>query len=187
MRVNIVEQILGKKEGKPFVPYLVSVFVLVLGMNITGVIPFLNIAGTSVIGLPLVLAVISYVAFIYAGLHKQGAAYFKNALFPPGVPVYMYPLVAPIELISTFIIRPVSLTLRLTMNMVAGHMILVLCFSATSFFLLNAEGILKGLSVVTFAAGFVFTLFEIFIAVIQAYIFTLLTTAYIQSSLAEEH
>ncbi|WP_245542771.1 F0F1 ATP synthase subunit A [Pseudoclavibacter soli] len=187
IRVNIAEDMLGKKDGQRFVPLLFTIFVVTLGFNITGIIPGFNIAVSSTIGFPLVLAVVAYIVFIYAGIKKNGLGYFKAALFPAGVPKLMYVLVTPIEFLSTFIIRPVSLTLRLLMNMVAGHLILVLCFSATWFFLFSAGGLFTLIAPVTFAFGFAFTLFELLVAVLQAYIFTLLTTAYIQSSLAEEH
>ena len=99
------------------------------------------------------------------------------------------PLVFLIELLSTFILRPVTLALRLTMNMVAGHLLLVLCFSATQFFIFSplAEGATKAFGAGTFLFGFVFTLFEILVAFLQAYVFTLLATVYIQLALADEH
>jgi F-type H+-transporting ATPase subunit a len=149
----------------------------------------LNIAGTSVIGLPIVLALAAYVTFIYAGIKKHGAHFFKLALIPDGVPVVFLPLVFLIELLSTFILRPVTLALRLTMNMVAGHLLLVLCFSATQFFFFSplAEGITKAFGAGTFLFGFVFTLFEMLVAFLQAYVFTLLATVYIQLALADEH
>ena len=73
------------------------------------------------------------------------------------------------------------------MNLVAGHLLLVLCFTATWWFLESAPGFLKLFSVGTFAFGLIFSLFEILVAVLQAYVFTLLTTVYIQLALAEEH
>jgi F-type H+-transporting ATPase subunit a len=73
------------------------------------------------------------------------------------------------------------------MNMIAGHLLLVLCFSATQFFLFNAEGAFKFFGAGTFVFGFAFTLFEILVAFLQAYVFTLLTTVYIQLALADEH
>jgi F-type H+-transporting ATPase subunit a len=156
-------------------------------MNITGVVPGLNIAGTSVIGVPLLLAAVSYVVFIYAGVTRNGAKFFKLALFPSGVPKAFYVLITPIEFLSTFILRPVTLTLRLLMNMVAGHILLVLCFSATWFFFFNTEGIFQFIGIPTLAFGFIFTLFEILVAVLQAYIFTLLTAVYIQLAVSTEH
>ncbi|AWB85905.1 F0F1 ATP synthase subunit A [Mycetocola zhujimingii] len=187
VRVNIAEDLLGKVDGKRFLPILTTIFFMVAAMNITGIIPFLNIAGTSVIGVPLVLALISYVTFIYAGVRKSPGKFFKNALFPAGVPWPVYIIVTPIELISTFVIRPVTLTLRLLMNMVVGHLLLVLFFAATQFFVVTLSGWFIGLGAVTFAFGFAFTLFEILVAFLQAYVFTLLTAVYIQLAVAEEH
>ena len=187
VRKSIAHDQLGEKDGDRFLPLLTTMFFIVLGMNITGIIPGLNIAGTSVIGLPLVLAVAAYVTFIYAGVKKHGGHFFTAALFPAGVPKAFYILVTPIEFLSTFILRPVTLALRLMMNMIAGHLLLVLCFSATQFFLFNAEGFFKAFGAGTFVFGFVFTLFEMLVAFLQAYVFTLLTTVYIQLALADEH
>jgi F-type H+-transporting ATPase subunit a len=145
------------------------------------------VAGTSVIGVPLLLAVIAYIAFIYAGVKKHPAGFFKNALFPPGVPLPLYVLITPIEFVSTFIVRPFTLTLRLMMNMVVGQLLLVLFFTGTTWFLLESPGIFKLFAIGTFAFGFAFTVFEILIILLQAYIFALLTTVYIQLALAEEH
>ena len=187
VRKSIAHEQLGEKDGDRFLPLLTTVFFVVLGMNITGIVPGLNIAGTSVIGLPLLLALAAYVTFIYAGVKKHGLGFFKSALFPAGVPPAFYVLVTPIELLSTFILRPVTLALRLMMNMIAGHLLLVLCFSATQYFFFNSEGFFKVMGVGTFTFGFVFTLFEMLVAFLQAYVFTLLTTVYIQLSLADEH
>ena len=188
VRVNIAEDLLGKKDGRRFLPILTTIFFLVLFLNITGIVPGFNIAGSSVIGIPLVLAVTSYITFIYAGLRKHPGAFLRNALFPPGVPWYFYIVVTPIELVSTFILRPVTLTLRLLMNMIVGHLLLVLLFSATHFFFLgfgNAFGYVFGTGTLVF--GIAFSLFEILVAVLQAYVFTLLTAVYLQLALAEEH
>ncbi|HEX6953623.1 MAG TPA: F0F1 ATP synthase subunit A [Agromyces sp.] len=187
VRVNVADDLLGKKDGKRFLPILTTIFFMVLFMNITGIIPGLNIAGTSVIGVPLVLAIVSYVTFIYAGIKKSPGNFFKNSLFPSGVPWPVYIIVTPIELISTFIIRPVTLTLRLMMNMIVGHLLLVLFFSATQFFVVTLGGWYTLLGAGTLAFGLVFTLFEILVAVLQAYVFTLLTAVYIQLAVAEEH
>ena len=187
VRVNIADDLLGKKDGKRFLPILTTIFFLVLFMNITGVIPFLNIAGTSVIGVPLVLAIVAYVTFIYAGIKESPKNFFKNSLFPSGVPWPVYIIVTPIELISTFVIRPITLTLRLMMNMIVGHLLLVLFFAATQFFVFQLGGAWTLLGAGTLAFGLVFTLFEVLVAVLQAYVFALLTAVYIQLAVAEEH
>jgi F-type H+-transporting ATPase subunit a len=187
VRKSIAHEQLGEKDGDRFLPLLTTIFFIVLGMNITGIIPGLNIAGTSVIGLPMLLAGVAYVTFIYAGVKRHGMKFFKNALFPAGVPKAFYVLVTPIEFLSTFILRPVTLALRLMMNMIAGHLLLVLCFTATHYFFLYSDGFFKFFGIGTFTFGFAFTLFEILVAFLQAYVFTLLTTVYIQLSLADEH
>ena len=187
VRKSIAFDQLGEKDGQRFLPLLAAIFFTTLGMNITGIVPSLNIAGSSLIGLPIVMAAAAYVTFIYAGVRKHGGHFFTAALFPAGVPPVFYILVTPIEFLSTFILRPVTLALRLTMNMIAGHLLLVLCFSATQYFLFQAQGGFKFFGAGTFLFGFVFTLFEILVAFLQAYVFTLLTTVYIQLALADEH
>jgi F-type H+-transporting ATPase subunit a len=188
VRNQIAYEVLGERDGKRFLPLITTIFFLVIGMNVMSVMPLFNIAGTSVIGLPLLLAVISWIAFVYAGLKKHPKAFLKNSLFPPGVPKPLYLLLTPIEFLSTFILRPVTLTLRLTMNMLVGHLLLVLFFSATWFFFFQqGPNLFTAFGLGTFVLGFVFTLFELFVAALQAYIFALLTAVYIQLSLAEEH
>ena len=187
VRVNIAEDLLGKKDGQRFLPILTTLFFMILFFNITGIIPFMNLAGTSIIAVPLMLAVISYVTFIYAGIKKSPKNFFKNALFPSGVPPFLYIIVTPLEFLSTFIIRPVTLTLRLLMNMIVGHLMLVLFFSATQFFLITLGGWWSALAAGSLAFGFAFTLFEILVAFLQAYVFTILTAVYIQLAVAEEH
>lgn len=186
-RKNVGEQILEERAG-PYQPLLATIFLGVLFMDITGIIPGLQIAGTSLIGMPLVYAVVAYIAFIVAGCKAQGTGhFFRSQLFPPGVPKLIYLLMTPIELISTFVIRPLTLTVRLLANMVSGHLLLVLCFLGTNalYFSMGGVGGLA-LGTVTLLGGIVFTAFEAFIAALQAYIFALLTAAYIALSL-ESH
>ena len=187
VRVNIAEEILGHNTRR-FLPMLTTIFFAVLAFNITGVVPFLNIASTSLIGMPIVLALWVYVMYLFVGIRKFGlGGYLKNNLFPPGMPKVLYVLVTPIEALQVFVFRPATLALRLTANMIAGHLILVLCFGATHFFLFEAGGALKAMSALSLAAGVAFTLFEILVAVLQAYIFTLLSAVYLNMAVEEEH
>ena len=187
VRVKVAEYILGRKDRRRFLPILATIFFMVLFMNLTGIIPFMNIAGTSIIAVPALLALVSYVSFIYAGIKKSPKNFFRNALFPSGVPPFLYIIVTPLEILSTFIIRPITLTLRLLMNMVVGHLMLVLFFSATQFFVISLSGGWIALGAGTLAFGFAFTLFEVLVAFLQAYVFTILTAVYIQLAVAEEH
>jgi F-type H+-transporting ATPase subunit a len=187
MQKAIVWEVLGEK-GKRFAPYLMSMFFLILFFNSTGVIPFVNIPVTSVIGYPLVFAVVAWFVFNIAGIQKLGFFhYLKANVAPPGIPAPLYILVIPIEFVSTFLLRPFTLAVRLMANMMSGHILLVLFFSATSYFLFELDGLLKLAAVPTLAMGFAFTLFELLIIFLQAYIFTLLTAVYIDGALSEEH
>lgn len=188
VRIQIAESVLGKAASRRYLPVLTIIFLSVLAMNITGIVPFLNIAGSSVVGVPIVLAVIAYVTFIGAGIKAQGGGKFlKNTLFPPGIPWPIYIILTPVEFISTFIVRPASLTIRLLANMIVGHLLIVTFFEMTSFLFLEASGAVKAVGLLSFTGAFAFTLFEIFVAALQAYIFTLLTAVYISMSREAEH
>ena len=188
VQVQIADQILGKELGRRYLPLLASMFFGIIAMNITGIIPGLNMAGTALIGMPLVLGVVAYVVFIHAGIKQLGAGkFFKNSLVPSGVPWPVYIILTPVEFINIFIVRPISLALRLLLNMMVGHLLLVLCFAATHFFFFTAEGWFGLFGIGTLLGGFIFTLVELLVAVLQAYVFTLLTSVYIQQAVAEEH
>lgn len=188
VRVQIVDQILGSEKGRRFTPMLTTIFFTVVAMNISGVIPGLNIAGTSVMGLPLVLALWVYVMYLATGVRKHGViGYLKTSLFPSSVPWYMYPIVTPIEILQVFILRPATLALRLLANMLAGHLMLVLCFAGTNFLFFEGGGLIPLTGVLAFAGGLGITVFEIFIALLQAYIFTLLAAIYLNMAQEEEH
>ena len=187
VRVNIAQETLGH-NAKRFLPMLTTIFFAILALNLTGVVPFLNIASTSLIGMPLVLALWVYVMYLAVGVKKFGlGGYLRNSLFPPGLPKVLYILIAPIEALQVFIFRPATLALRLTANMIAGHLILVLCFGATHFFLFQATGAMKAFSIVSLGAGIAFTLFEVLVALLQAYVFTLLSAVYLNMAVEEEH
>ncbi|NMR19949.1 F0F1 ATP synthase subunit A [Cellulomonas fimi] len=183
VRVNIAQEVLGK-DSRRYVPMLTTLFFAILAFNITGVIPLLNIAGTSLMGLPLVLAAWVYVVYLAAGVkaHHGVGAFLKSNLFPPGVPPVLYLLITPIEILQVFLFRPATLAIRLTANMIAGHLLLVLSFAATQFFFFEATGAIKAIGALSLAAGFAFTLFELLVAALQAYIFTLLAAVYINLS-----
>lgn len=187
VREQVAEQVLGH-HARRFVPMITVIFFTVLAMNIAGIIPLLNLAGTSVVGMPLVLAIWVYVMYLASGISKHGlGGYLRASLFPPSVPWYMYPLISPIEALQVFVFRPVTLALRLLANMMAGHLMLVLCFSATHFLLFSGGGLIKAAGGLTLVAGLGVTLFEILVSVLQAYIFALLTAVYLNMALEEEH
>lgn len=179
---NIAIDVIGP-EGVKYTPYLASLFFFIFFSNLLEIIPGINFPVTSRMAIPAVLAFLTWVIFNFVGIKKQGMAYFKDTLFPPGVPWPVYFILTPIELFSTFVIRPLTLAIRLFANMLAGHVLL------TVFFLFTEELILHGgiagipLGVVTFIVACVLILFEMMVISIQAYIFTVLSAFYIAEAL----
>ena len=183
VRSNVAFTLMGNKNGRRFAPLLGTLFLGVLAMNLSGVIPGLNIAASSVVAVPMVFAALTYITFIGAGIREQGVGhFFASQLMPPGLPKVMYLLITPIEFLSNFIVRPVTLTLRLLCNMVSGHMLLGMTFFGTTSLLLHFQAS-STLSLLTGASMIVVTLFEVFVAVLQAYIFTILSAVYIKLSI----
>ena len=183
VRGNVAFTLLGNKNGRRFAPLLGTLFLGVLAMNLSGIIPGLNIAASSVVAVPMVFAALTYITFIGAGIKEQGVGhFFASQLLPPGLPKPMYLLVTPIEFLSNFIVRPVTLTLRLLCNMVSGHLLLGMTFFGTTSLLLHLQAS-STISLLTGAAMIVVTLFEVFVAVLQAYIFTILSAVYIKLSI----
>jgi F-type H+-transporting ATPase subunit a len=187
VRNSIVGDTIGR-EGRKFVPYLTTLFCFIAVLNVAGIIPVLQLPATSKIAIPLFLALISWAIFNYVGIRRHGfLGYFKAMMFPPGLPKPIYVLLAPLEFFSTVIIRPITLTLRLTLNMFAGHLVLLLTVLGGEYLLVEKGGALAVLSIVPFAFSIILTFFEAFVQVLQAYVFVLLSALYIAGALADEH
>jgi F-type H+-transporting ATPase subunit a len=187
VRNSIVGDTIGR-EGRAYVPYLTTLFCFLLVLNVAGIVPVLQLPATSKIAIPLFLALVSWAIFNYVGIRKHGfVGYFRMMMFPPGLPKPIYVLLAPLEFLSTVIIRPITLTLRLTLNMFAGHLVLLLTVLGGEYLLVEKSGFLSVLSVVPFVFSIVLTFFEAFVQVLQAYVFVLLSALYIAGALADEH
>lgn len=186
IRDGIAKEIIGK-EGERFVPFLFTLFFFVWILNFMGILPFAQFPVTSSFAIPVAFAVIVYLTWVPLGMWKQGGwGFFKNMMFPPGVPKAMYVLLAPIEFISNIIVRPFTHAVRLFANMFAGHLLIV-TFSVATWYLLSPSiiGVLG--SAASFAVTIGLTGFEVLIQALQAYIFTLLTAVYISGALHAEH
>ena len=184
---GIIMQTMGR-DGLGWTPFLLSLFTFIYLCNVPGVIPFLQMPATARMALPLFLSLLVWAVFIGTGFKHQGLGYLKNSLFPPGVPKALYVLVTPIELISTFFVRPFSLTVRLFANMLAGHMLLV-TFALLSEALFQAKGnpALIPMGVLPLLMLIMLTAFEVLVAFLQAYIFTILASVYIGGAAHPEH
>ena len=186
IRDGVAREVIGK-EGDKYVPFLFSLFFFVWMLNIWGIIPFAQFPVSSRIAWPAALALIIWPMYMYLGMRHQGPVkFFKDMMFPPGLPWPIYIILAPIELISTVIIRPVTLTIRLFANMFAGHLLLTI-FAIATFYLISPSIIGLLGSGASFAVSVVLTGFEAFIQALQAFIFTLLAAVYISTSLHAEH
>ncbi|HEX9123858.1 MAG TPA: F0F1 ATP synthase subunit A [Actinomycetota bacterium] len=185
IRNGIVMEVIGP-EGLRFVPLLTSLFVFIWVNNTFEVVPFIQFPPTAKIAIPLVLTGLVYVLFNVVGVARQGGLrYLKGILFPPGVPWYIYPLYSPIELVSVFVVRPLTLSVRLTANMIAGHLILTVFFLGTWY--LQWKLATMPFAAASFALGTLITGFELLVGVLQAYIFTILTAVYIAGAIHPEH
>jgi len=188
VRNGLGRDIIGSHDFLRFVPLLFSMFVLILVNNLFGVIPPLQFPSMSRIGFPAALTLIVFFVYHYLGFKKDGfGGYLKKISVPPGVPAWVLVLLVPLELAQYFLIRPVTLALRLFGNMFAGHILLLLCALGGEHLLFGSGGPgMKVAGVAAYAGGFVMTLFEGFVEFLQAYVFTLLSALYIAGSLAAD-
>jgi len=188
VRDEIAIGIIGP-EGIRYFPYLLSIFLFVLVGNFMEVAPFINFPITSRMAIPAFLAILTWVIFIFVGFAKNGVRYFTDIVWPRSVPVALRPLVGIIEFFSTFLLRPLTLAVRLFANLVAGHVMLSLLL-ASGWIFVSSVGDIGARSVIGlgwFTIGLAIFLFEIVVSILQAYIFTLLSAVYIQTSVHPEH
>ena len=167
---GIVEANAGKEAMKYF-PLIFSIFMFVLFANLCGMIP-MSFTVTSHIIVTFAMAGILFLGITVLGFVKHGT-HFLSLFLPAGTPWWMVPLMVLIELVS-YMARPVSLSIRLAANMLAGHLLLKI---VAGFVMIGLLGVFP------FAFLLIFTGFEIFIACLQAYIFTLLICIYLNDAI----
>lgn len=165
---NLIEGSIGH-EGKKFFPLIFSLFTFILLCNCLGMTPY-SFTSTSQIAVTLSLALICFFTITLYAIIRNGIGGFIHMFLPSGVPLWMAPLIFVIEFFS-FLIRPVTLSVRLFANMVAGHVLLKVI--AGFVISLGLFGIFP------LAFSIIMTGFELFVAVLQAYIFAILVCAYL--------
>lgn len=169
-----------------YLPLLVTFFCFIFFGNIFEVIPFFNMPANARMGPALVVALTAWVMFIAVGVRHHGLGYFKEVAFPPGVPKALYLLVTPIEILSTFIVRPFSHAVRLFANMLAGH-ILLITFGVLCISLWTLQSWVVAIVPFTFLGLVAFTAFEVGVSLIQAFVFSILAAVYIGGALHPAH
>lgn len=175
VRDDIARPSIGEKDYQRFLPYLLTLFFFIWFNNMMGLLPgSANVTGN--IAVTMVLAVITFFVTNLNG--KKG--YWKHLIAPPGVPGFVLPLIVPVEIIGVFV-KPLTLMIRLFANITAGHIILLsligLIFTFKNYFI--------GGTVTVFVVAM--NLLEILVALLQAFIFTLLSAMYIGSAVEDAH
>jgi len=168
-------------EGSRYFPYLLSLFMFILVSNLFGVIPFISFPVTSRMAIPLFLALVTWFIFVIVGIVKHKGRYLLSIVWPRSVPIGLRWFIGLLEFISTFFLRPFTLAVRLFANMIAGHLLLTVLLGSGIVFIRALE-MKSALGVLWLAFGLIIYPFEIFVAVLQAYVFLLLSAVYIQTS-----
>lgn len=189
---GIVRNTLGD-AGKPFLPLVFTLFVFILFCNMFGMLPY-SFTVTSHIVVTFAMAMTVFLLVILVGLWKHGIG-FLRLFVPSGVPIWLMPIIVPIEIIS-FFTRPISLSVRLFANMLAGHTMLKV-FATFVVGLLTAGGLLAPeagaaavqpnyllapLAIAPLLAAVAVTALEFLVAFLQAYVFAMLTCIYLNDA-----
>jgi F-type H+-transporting ATPase subunit a len=175
---NMVKENAGK-ESQAYFPFVFTLFMFILFGNLLGMIPY-SYTFTSQIAVTFTLAAIIFVGVTLIALFKHGFKFFTY-FFPSGVPIALAPLLIPIEIISYFI-RPISLSVRLFANMLAGHTMMKV-FAGLIIMMGSAGGLLKIGAVLPLLAVIGLTGLEFLVAALQAYVFSILTCMYLHDAI----
>ncbi len=166
------------KAGLPYLPFLLTVFLFILMCNVLGLVPG-GATATANISVTATLALISAFVTHFAGIRENGLVHYLKAIVPP-VPFWLWPLMLAVELIG-FLAKPFALAVRLWANMTAGHIVILVLLGFI--FLFKNWGVV-GISV---GGGVAISLLELFVALVQAYVFTILTAVFMGMALHPEH
>lgn len=165
-------------DGKKFFPFILSLFLFILFMNLLGLVPY-SFAPTSHIIVTLGMGAFVFIGITLLGIIKQGPVGFFKHFVPAGLPMFLIPLLLVIELVS-YLARPFSLGIRLMANMAAGHTLMYVIGTFVA-----PLGVLFAFLPIAFLIFM--TGLELFVAVLQAYVFTLLSCMYLGEALADHH
>jgi len=179
---DMVRDTIGAKGARYF-PFIFTLFIFVLMGNLLGLVPY-SFTYTSHLAVTGGLALIVFVMVILFGLFNHGLKFF-SLFAPAGAPWFIYPVLVPIEIVS-FFVRPLTLSVRLFANMMAGHIIL----KVVAGFAIAAAGVGGGyvvLGIFPVLVNFLMIAFEFLVAVIQAYVFAILTCVYLKDTVELHH
>ncbi|NLT50206.1 MAG: F0F1 ATP synthase subunit A [Ignavibacteria bacterium] len=178
VRDEIAKPTIGKGYEK-FLSYLLTIFFFILTCNFIGLVPF-GATATSNISVTATLAIISFLVIQAGGIMKNGAFGYFKGLIPHGVPFWLLPIMFVVELLGLFT-KPFALAIRLFANMTAGHVVILSLIGLI--FILNTIWV----SPVSILFALFIYLLEILVALLQAYIFTMLSSLFIGMAVHQEH
>lgn len=176
--INLVQEQIGEK-GKAFFPFIFALFTFLFSCNLIGMIPY-SFTVTSHVVVTFGLSVSVFIGVTIVGFYNHGIHFF-SFLLPPGAPLMLAPLLVVLELVS-YSFRAISLGVRLFANMMAGHT-LVKILAGFSWTMMSAGGVLYLASFIPFTVVFALTGLEIGVAILQAYVFTILTCIYLNDAI----
>jgi F-type H+-transporting ATPase subunit a len=183
VRDQIMRPQLGKK-GDKFLPFISSLFFYIVVANLMELVPVIQFPVMSRIGFVIPLVAIMYILYWYQGFKTKGfTGYFKSWI--PEAPIFILPLLIPIEILKYVVIQPFTLAIRLFANMFAGHLLLSIFMVATWYLASASIGLL-------YAAGSLFMVFfvfllELLVDILQAFIFVTLVSGYLADSMEYQH
>ncbi len=177
IRDEVAEPNIGHGDGRKFTPLLCSFFFFILVAALLGLVPG-TATSTGNIAVTLALATVSFAAQQWAGISKYGIVGHFHNLVPPGLPVWLLPIMIPLEILSMFT-KPFALTVRLFANMLAGHMVITTLLLLIP--LMGQMSWFAGAAMAPISIGLAvfIMLLEVLVAFVQAYIFTLLSAIFI--------
>ena len=194
VRDEMVYAVMGKEEGRKFVPLFLFMFFFVAFQNVIGLVPSTGhhfpMAIYTATGTPYVtgaLALVTLALMLGLGIKHNGAAFFKN-LVPHGLPVLLVPIMFVIELISLFV-KPFALTIRLFANMLAGHLVIASAIALIFLFAKMQGGAITSYLTLIPCVGMAIFIYiiEAFVTLLQAYIFTFLSINFVHQSMHQDH
>ena len=185
LRDEIAIPNIGEKKADKFLPFLMTVFFFIFFANLLGLVPFIggfNVTGT--LGITMVLASLVFLITTLNG-NKH---YWGHLFWPPGVPLFVMPIIIPIEIVGMFL-KPIVLMIRLTANISAGHIIILSFVSLILIFGKGGDALAAGYGIGIFSTAFMIFMYclELLVAFLQAFVFTLLAAIYFGEATHEAH
>ena len=176
---------IGEKKADKFLPFLMTVFFFIFFANLLGLIPFIggfNITGT--LSITMVMAAMVFLITAFNG-NKH---YWGHLFWPPGVPLFVMPIIIPIEIVGMFL-KHIVLMIRLTANISAGHIIILSFVSLILIFGKGGDAMAAGFGIGIFSTAFMIFMYclELLVAFLQAFVFTLLAAIYFGEATHEAH